>query len=145
MEGCTLKRFPHTSRLSGLNLNDSDGAAGQTLCCPLPAGVCLLEDAVLVGAQLTAGGHAVLAGVAEPGLGGVLRGRAHDGVALAVHAVAACAHTQQRVCLVSVCVLWDCFPTTVLIKTPGEVIFLVVFWGSLVEILKNCMTNMDIN
>lgn len=37
-----------------------------------PPGVRLFEDAVLVGAELAAGGHSVLAGVTEPRFGGVL-------------------------------------------------------------------------
>ena len=65
----------------------------QTVCrltvlCIPPPGVRLFEDPVLIGAELTAGRDAVLAGVAEPRLGGVLRGGTHDGVALAVDAVA---------------------------------------------------------
>lgn len=59
----------------------------SVLCGP-PPGISLFEDPVLIGAELTAGRDAVLAGVAEPGLGGVLRRGTHDGVALTVDAIA---------------------------------------------------------
>ena len=39
-----------------------------------PPSVRLFEYPVLIGAELTAGGHPVLAGVTEPGLCRVLRG-----------------------------------------------------------------------
>lgn len=53
----------------------------------LPPGICLFEDTILVGAKLAARHHAILTGVTKPRFGRVLRGRAHDGVALPIHAV----------------------------------------------------------